>query len=163
MVFAPFKPRTLVSVVLFSYVLYWGHRFLQLQHYRHCRADLFRVVLFSQSTLCTHMGAVLQLVEFVYHQTIRLIASQALGVLGGGIGLGDMLGAQGMAMPGGNTPAAAADHNNVPNPMGFLATLLRGGGGGGLASSLSSDGSNGNMVAPWFKVCLEQIGRAWAV
>jgi hypothetical protein len=84
------KARTIVSVALLSFVLYWAHRLLQLQHYRHCRADLFRVVLNSQSTLCTHVGTVLHLVEFVYHQSVRIIAAHALGALGAGIGFGDV-------------------------------------------------------------------------
>ena len=75
--------KTAAGVVLFTFVLYWAHRILQLQHYKHCRADLFRVVLYSQSTMCTHTASLLNIVEVVYQHAIKLLASQALGALGG--------------------------------------------------------------------------------
>ncbi len=76
--------RAISTVLVFTFVLYWAHRLLQLQHYRHCRADLFRVVLYSQSTMCTHVANVLNLVELVYQQALKLLTAQALGMLGGG-------------------------------------------------------------------------------
>jgi hypothetical protein len=77
--------KTVCSILLFMFVLYWAHRMLQLQHYRHCRADLFRVVLFSQSSMCTHIATLLHVVEMMYRRAIKLLATQALGTLGGGM------------------------------------------------------------------------------
>lgn len=74
----------MAAVFLLTFVLYWAHRLLQLQHYRYCRADLFRVVFYSQSTMCTHVASILQVVEIVYQHAIKILASHALNILGGG-------------------------------------------------------------------------------
>jgi hypothetical protein len=78
------RTRSILSAVLVTLILYYAHRLLQLQYYRRCKADLIRVVLFNQSTMCTHIANVLQLVEVAYHQVVKQVTAQVLNALGGG-------------------------------------------------------------------------------
>jgi hypothetical protein len=75
------KPFLLTAIVTFT--LYFAHRLLQLQYYRHCRADLIRVVLFNQSPMCTHISSVINVVEVAYHQVIKNVMTQVMASLNG--------------------------------------------------------------------------------
>ena len=75
--------RTVMTAVLVPAFVYYAHRLLQLQYYRHCKADLIRVVLFRDSVVCTHASSALQLVEVAYNQLVRHLLAQALGSLRG--------------------------------------------------------------------------------
>lgn len=77
-----FKPALVTAVVTFT--LYFVHRLLQLQYYRHCKADLIRVVLFHQSPMCTHISSVINVVEVAYHQVIKNVMTQVMNSLNGG-------------------------------------------------------------------------------
>jgi hypothetical protein len=82
------RVRSVLSAVLVTLILYYAHRLLQLQYYRRCKADLIRVVLFNQSTMCTHIANVLQLVEMAYQQVVKQATAQVLAALGAGAGAG---------------------------------------------------------------------------
>jgi hypothetical protein len=82
------RTRAIAATLAFTFVLYHAHRILQLQYYRHCKSDLFRVVMFHQSTMCTQVAGVLQVVEIAYHQVFKQITSHVLSFLTGGIGTG---------------------------------------------------------------------------
>ena len=75
------KPFIVTAIVTFT--LYFAHRLLQLQYYRHCRADLIRVVLFNQSPMCTHISSVINVVEVAYHQVIKNVMTQVMASLNG--------------------------------------------------------------------------------
>lgn len=74
--------RPLLSAAIFTCALYLVHRLLQLQYYRHCKADLIRVVLFNQSVMCTHIDNILKVVEVAYHQVVKQATSHILASLG---------------------------------------------------------------------------------
>ena len=78
--------RPIVSAILVTVALYYAHRLLQLQYYRHCKADLIRVVLFNQSAMCTHIANVLQVVEVAYHQVVKHVTLCVLTALSGDTG-----------------------------------------------------------------------------
>ena len=82
------RVRAVAATLAFTFVLYHAHRILQLQYYRHCKSDLFRVVMFHQSTMCTQVSGVLQVVEIAYHQVFKQITSHVLSFLTGGAPLG---------------------------------------------------------------------------
>ncbi len=84
------RVKSVVSIVLVTLILYYAHRLLQLQYYRRCKADLIRVILFNQSTMCTYIANVLQLVEVAYNQVVRHLAAHVLGVLGAGGAIGNV-------------------------------------------------------------------------
>jgi hypothetical protein len=84
--------RTVVAAAVFTFVLYHAHRLLQLQYYRHCKADLFRVVLFHQSTMCTRVADILQVVEVAYHQVVKQVTSQILAYLSPDAAPGGLMG-----------------------------------------------------------------------
>jgi hypothetical protein len=67
-----------------SAMLYFAHRLLQLQYYRRCKADLFRVVLFDRSPMCVHVSSVLGAVELAYHELFKRAAGHAASVLSQG-------------------------------------------------------------------------------
>lgn len=118
-----FRPRAMIGVILLTYVLYWAHRLLQLQHYRHCKADLFKIVLNGQSTMCTHIGSVLHVVEFAYNQTARVIIAHVLGALGSGFGM-----SMGMDL---------SSMIPIPNGANGGSSGTNGGGGGGVGGVIS--------------------------
>jgi hypothetical protein len=82
MAFACGYSRPILSALLVAVVMYWAHRVLQLQHHRHCKADLIRVVLFNQSVMCAQISNVLSIVEATSNQAVRHVAAHVLGVLG---------------------------------------------------------------------------------
>jgi hypothetical protein len=69
--------RTLALVL----AMYWTHRVLQHQHHRHCKSDLFRIVLFDQSVMCSQIGAVLSLVETTSNHAVKGVTTYVLGLL----------------------------------------------------------------------------------
>ena len=73
--------RPLVVAAFAAAALYWGHRILQLQHHKHCRADIIRVVLYNQSMMCTHISSILNLVEMACTHTVKHLTSHILTVL----------------------------------------------------------------------------------
>ena len=73
--------------MVLSIILYYAHRLLQLHYYRHCKSDLFRVVLFEQSVMCVHITNVLNLVEVACHQAVKQITAHVLNTLNGGGGV----------------------------------------------------------------------------
>lgn len=64
---------TCVSVVL----IFWSHKTLKMQHHRHCSADLFRIVLFGRSNMCTHIATLLNLVEATCGHAVTQYSSYA--------------------------------------------------------------------------------------
>lgn len=50
---------------------YLAHKALQAQYHKHCSADLFRVILMQESTMCAHITRVLTAVEFMSKQTVN--------------------------------------------------------------------------------------------
>jgi hypothetical protein len=85
------RVKPLVAAAIVTVIMFYAHRLLQLQYYRHCKSDLIRVVLFNQSAMCVHIANVLQVVEVAYHQVIKQITAQMLGSLnGGGVLLGNL-------------------------------------------------------------------------
>lgn len=82
------RVKPMVAALVVTVVMFYAHRMLQLQYYRHCKADLIRVVLFNQSAMCVHIANILQVVEVAYHQVIKQITSQVIGLLDGSGGVG---------------------------------------------------------------------------
>lgn len=81
--------KPLLAAAIVTIIMFYAHRLLQLQYFRHCKSDLIRVVLFNQSAMCVQIANVLQVVEVAYHQVIKQITAQVLGSLnGGGIFMG---------------------------------------------------------------------------
>jgi hypothetical protein len=93
-----FKPMVMTAIVTFT--LYFAHRLLQLHYYRHCKADLIRVVLFHQSPMCTHISSVINVVEVAYHQVIKNVMTQVMASLSGGSNglLGHLAGLGGLSL-----------------------------------------------------------------
>lgn len=52
-----------ISTVIVMVILYYSHRILQLQVYRYCKFDLFRIIFFNQSPMCIHANNILAFVE----------------------------------------------------------------------------------------------------
>lgn len=73
--------RPLVVAAFAAAALYWGHRILQLQHHKHCRADIIRIVLYNQSMMCTHIASILNLVEMACTHTVKHLTSHILTIL----------------------------------------------------------------------------------
>ena len=86
------RVKPMVAALVVTVVMFYAHRMLQLQYYRHCKADLIRVVLFNQSAMCVHIANILQVVEVAYHQVIKQITSQVIGLLDGSGGMGGGMG-----------------------------------------------------------------------
>ena len=74
--------RGVALVVAATVAVYVLHRFVQMQYYVHCRADLVRIVFFQQSAMCVHMAELLNVVEIAYQQVIKQAAAQAVLALG---------------------------------------------------------------------------------
>jgi hypothetical protein len=77
------RAKQVVVALALGVVLYFSHRLLQMQHHRHCKSDLFRIVMFDQSPVCVHMTNVLNLVEVACHHAAKLITAQVLNTLSG--------------------------------------------------------------------------------
>ena len=67
-----------------TFVMYHLHRQLQLQYHNTCRADLLRVMLYQNSSVCTHMSNLLQVVEVAYLHAVKQVVSHAMLYLSGG-------------------------------------------------------------------------------
>lgn len=71
-----FTPATLrYAIVLMGIICatFYFHMYLQEEYYRRCKSNVFRVVLFKQSHMCTHMLTVLTIIENTYFHVIRRI------------------------------------------------------------------------------------------
>lgn len=77
--------RPFLTALAAIILMYWAHRSLQDQYHRRCKADLIRVVLFNQSTLCSHISGVLQIVEIACDQAMKQLTGHVIGVLSGGL------------------------------------------------------------------------------
>lgn len=75
--------RPFVVIMGIAVIVYWSHRVLQMQYHRHCKADLFRVILFNQSVMCSQISSILGVVELVSNNAVKHVASQLLGMLHG--------------------------------------------------------------------------------
>jgi hypothetical protein len=98
--------RPLLTALAAAFLMYWTHRALQLQYHRHCKADLIRVVLFNQSTMCSHIASVLQLVELACNHAVRLVTGHVVGMLN--VMAGGLFAAAGAAAGAGAGAAGAA-------------------------------------------------------
>lgn len=76
--------KPVAATFLLAVILYYAHRLLQLQHYRYCKSDLIRVVLFDQSAMCVHITNVLHIVEVASQQVVRQVTSHVLNSINGG-------------------------------------------------------------------------------
>ncbi len=70
--------NSFVSTILVVIVLYYSHRMLQLQFYRYCKLDLFRLLLFNQSPMCIHANNILNFVETAGGHVIKHVMNQML-------------------------------------------------------------------------------------
>lgn len=75
--------RPAVVAVLAALLMFTAHRALKMQHHRHCTGDLFRVVLFSQSSMCTHIDSVLRVIELATDQAAKMATTYAIEFLTG--------------------------------------------------------------------------------
>lgn len=73
--------RPLLFAFAAAVLMFTAHRALKAQHHRHCTGDLLRVVLFSQSTMCTHTANVLRVVELAWDQAVKMAMSHVLDLL----------------------------------------------------------------------------------
>lgn len=98
--------------------MYTLHRMLQQEYYRQCKADLFRVVFYERSAMCTHTAQILQVMEIAHQQVVKHLATTVLDAL-------NLLGTGAAARPGGAMGAVAEVVATV------WAGVMGGGGGGG--------------------------------
>jgi hypothetical protein len=91
------RPRVLA--VLAAVLVYVAHRSLKAQYHRQCGSDIIRVVLFSQSTMCSHIGTLLQVVEVVCGQAVGQLTSHVFGALSSLVTAGASKAAGHFAMP----------------------------------------------------------------
>ena len=68
-----------VTVVFFTTTFYF-HMFLQNEYYKHCKSNVFRVVLFNESYMCTHMANILNLIENSYIISVKRFVHTAFGI-----------------------------------------------------------------------------------
>ena len=74
--------RSILLAVVAALMLYWTHRALRMQHFRHCNRDLLRVVMFDQSAICTNVTSVLRVIEMSCSQIVRHAVTYMIGLLG---------------------------------------------------------------------------------
>lgn len=58
--------RTFTVIAGFLCATYYIHMYLQYQYYQRCKSNVFRVVLFKESHMCTHLANVLNVIENTY-------------------------------------------------------------------------------------------------
>ena len=75
------RVRAAAALLLVTLCLYNAHWLLQLQHQRHCRADLIRAVFFNQSAMCVYTSNLLTAIEGAYSLLLKQAVSYALGVM----------------------------------------------------------------------------------
>ncbi len=72
-----------VGVVLFALIMiYWSHRSLRAQYFRHCNRDLFRTVMFDQSFICHNVNGILNVLEITCRQAFKDGAIYVFGLFG---------------------------------------------------------------------------------
>jgi hypothetical protein len=75
--------RSLAALVLLATcMVYWSHRALRMQYFKHCNRDLIRVVMFDQSVICTNVSSILNIMEIACSQAIKNGAMYLMGALG---------------------------------------------------------------------------------
>lgn len=72
----------LFLVLLAAVSMYWAHRALRMQYFRHCNRDLFRVIMFDKSTVCSHVATLLNLLEGSCNQAMKYAANYLITALG---------------------------------------------------------------------------------
>ena len=84
--FGVYTARPVVTLMATIFMMYWAHRMLQLQYHRHCKADIVRIMLFNQSTMCMHISGLLNVVEYACNHAVHVIASRVIDTLSAMIG-----------------------------------------------------------------------------
>jgi hypothetical protein len=75
--------RKAIGMAIFSIVaIYWAHRALRMQYFRHCHRDLVRVIMFDQSAICVNVANILSVLEVSCNQVVRHATTYMLGTLG---------------------------------------------------------------------------------
>lgn len=74
--------RSILMVVTGLMAIYWSHRALRMQYFRHCHRDLFRVIMFDQSVICTNVLNILNVIEIACSQVVKHATTYMLGTLG---------------------------------------------------------------------------------
>lgn len=92
-------------------LVYWSHRALRMQYFKHCNRDLIRIVMFDQSVVCSNVYNILNILEVACSQAIK---NAALYVLG-------MMGAVATAMATATTGGAATTSKNAAPPAAAAA------------------------------------------
>ena len=77
------KLHPAIVTVFAAFLLFAAHRALKAQHHRHCTGDLLRVVLFSQSSMCSHIDGILKVIELATDQSTKLLTTYAIEFLTG--------------------------------------------------------------------------------
>lgn len=77
-----FTSRSILMILTGLLTIYWSHRALRMQYFRHCHRDLFRVVMFDQSAICTNVASVLGVIEMACNQVVKHATTYVLGTLG---------------------------------------------------------------------------------
>ena len=65
---------------LFFTMTFYFHMFLQNEYYKHCKSNVFRVVLFNESYMCTHMANILNLIETSYIVSVKRFIRAVFGI-----------------------------------------------------------------------------------
>ena len=70
--------RTFMVIAGFLCATYYIHMYLQYEYYRRCKSNVFRVVLFKESHMCTHLANVLNVIENTYFVGMKRIIDAIL-------------------------------------------------------------------------------------
>jgi hypothetical protein len=73
---------TVLTAIVGLISIYWSHKALRMQYFRHCHRNLFRVIMFDRSEICTNVGNVLNLVEVACNQVVKHATTYMLGTMG---------------------------------------------------------------------------------
>ena len=72
--------KYITFTAVFFTATFFFHMFLQNEYYKHCKSNVFRVVLFNESYMCTHMANVLNLIETSYIVSAKRFIRTAFGI-----------------------------------------------------------------------------------
>jgi uncharacterized membrane protein YwzB len=73
---------SLVVAMIAVCLVYWSHRALRMQYFKHCNRDLIRIVMFDQSVVCSNVYNILNILEVACSQAIKNAALYVLGMIG---------------------------------------------------------------------------------
>lgn len=73
--------RAILSTVVSMILIYWSHRTLKMQHHHYCSSDMFRIIMYSQSNMCSHIATLINIVEMACGHFAMHFSSSLFGYL----------------------------------------------------------------------------------